>query len=217
MTRIGITEVHPEWVDGWEGDTGHPVRFTHGFAEEVFACRFPIGKLEDGFSATVDTNIIRRADPSSRLTIRDYSLPEIESLEGTLLNDPDFHHVDCPLTHTFAPGVYYREIFMPKGIFVIGHCHKTEHLNVITEGRATVMFDGVVHEIVAPCVIKSGVNVRKVLYIQEDMRWATIHPTTETDLEKLEELLITKSDAFLANQSMKELENLKTKIHERII
>lgn len=211
MTRIGITEVHEDFVEGWEGSADYPAQFSRPYVEKLWSCQFPVGKLDSGLAVTVCANEIHYAQ---RPAIRDYSLAEVETLEGTLLGNPSFKHVECPVTHTFAPGVYYREISMPKGAFIIGHCHKTEHLNVITEGRATVMFDGVVHEIVAPCVIKSGVGVRKVLYIQEDMRWATVHPTDETDLEKLEDLLITKSTAFLAHQSMKELEALKATIQE---
>jgi hypothetical protein len=63
------------------------------------------------------------------------------------------------------------------------------------------MMDGVVEEIIAPAVFKSGVNVRKVLYIREDMRWATLHPTDETDLLELEQLLITKSDTWQKHAS----------------
>jgi hypothetical protein len=46
-------------------------------------------------------------------------------------------------------------------------------------------------------VFKSGVDVRKVLFIIEDTRWVTVHPTDETDLGKLEDLLIIKSPTFM--------------------
>lgn len=128
----------------------------------------------------------------------------IERVEAELLKLPQ---VEIPLTHRFAPGVYMREVMMPAGAFVIGHCHKTRHLNIISQGRATVMMDGEVHEIVAPCVLTSEVNVRKVLYIHEDMIWATIHPTHETDLDKLEAELITKSPSYMRH--LEDLQELK--------
>ena len=106
----------------------------------------------------------------------------VEQAEAALLQQPQ---VSIPLTHLFAPGVYWREVLMPKDTFVIGHRHLTEHFNVILTGKARVMMDGVIHDIVAPCVIKSDPGVRKVLYIVEDMRWATVHPTNETDMERL--------------------------------
>lgn len=121
----------------------------------------------------------------------------IEKVEGGLLQFPQ---VDIPLTHLFAPGVYWREVFMPAGTFVIGHQHKTSHFNVILSGSARVMMDGELHQITAPCVLVSEPNVRKLLYIEEDMRWATVHPTEETDLEALSDLLITKSGTFLGHE-----------------
>lgn len=118
---------------------------------------------------------------------------EIERVEGKLL---DLEQVEMPLTHRFAPGVYFREILMPAGTFVIGHEHKTEHFNVVLSGRADVLVDGQVTEIKAPMVFVSKAGVRKMLYIHEDMRWATVHPTAETNIEQLEALLIRKSDTY---------------------
>ena len=123
---------------------------------------------------------------------------KIAEVEARLLDLPQ---VAMPLTHTFAPGIYFREIFMPKGTFVIGHEHKTSHFNVVLSGRASVLCDGSVREIAAPFVFVSPAGARKMLYIHEDMRWATIHPTDETDLEKLEEALITKSPAWLKHHA----------------
>ena len=127
----------------------------------------------------------------------------IERLEGRLLSLPQ---VPMPLTHRFAPGVYLREIFMPAGTFVIGHEHKTEHFNVVLSGRARVLIDGVVTEIKAPSVFVSKPGVRKVLVIEEDMRWATVHATTETDVHRLEADLIIKSRAHVSYHDVELLE-----------
>ncbi len=120
-------------------------------------------------------------------------LDRIEGLEKRLLNEPQ---VELPLHHAFAPNVYLRQITMPKGTVVIGHQHKTEHFNIVLSGRASVYMEGEMHEIVAPSIFKSSAGVRKVLFIHETMVWATIHPTTETNLDKLEDELIIKSDSF---------------------
>jgi hypothetical protein len=105
--------------------------------------------------------------------------------------------VECPLKHQFAKGVYFREIFMPAGTFVVGHEHKTEHFNVVLSGCAKVLMDGEVVDIIAPCVFVSKPGVRKCLLITEDMRWATIHPTDETDIEKLEDIHINRAAPFM--------------------
>jgi hypothetical protein len=94
--------------------------------------------------------------------------------------------IDCPVTHEFAPGVYMRTIFMPKGTFVIGKSHKTEHFNIVHTGKCRLMMDGEVSLVEAPHMFVSKPGVKKILMILEDMNWSTVHPTDETDLEILE-------------------------------
>lgn len=130
----------------------------------------------------------------------------VAELEKRLLVLPQ---LDIPLVNRFAPGVYVREVTMPEGAFVIGHEHKTEHFNFVLSGRASVLMEGKVSQIEGPCIFVSGAGVRKVLYIHEEMRWATIHATTETDQDKLDDLLVTKSDAFLTHQEMLRIDELK--------
>jgi quercetin dioxygenase-like cupin family protein len=137
------------------------------------------------------------------------TLEKIEAVEVKLLDLPQ---VTMPLIHLFSPGVYYREIFMPKGTFVIGHQHKTEHLNIVLAGKATVLMDGQLQEITAPSTFVSKAGVRKMLYIIEDMRWVTIHPTAGLedcgqDIEKLEDALRVKSGAFLKHEEAAKLLN----------
>jgi hypothetical protein len=143
----------------------------------------------------------------SRSASKNYDLKQIEELEKQLI---PLKQVEVPLEHMFAPGVYARQVEMPADTFIIGHKHNTEHFNIILTGRASVMMDGVIHEIKAPAILKSGVGVRKILYIHETMRWITIHPTDETDVQKLEDMLVVKSDAFLHNQALKDIEHFKT-------
>jgi hypothetical protein len=129
---------------------------------------------------------------------------QIEVVEEKLLQLPQ---VDCHLEHRFAPSVYMREVTMPAGVFVIGHEHNTEHFNVVLTGKARVMIDGVIEDIVAPCVFVSKPSVRKVLYIIDEMKWATIHPTEETNLEVLDSVLIKKSNAFVTHADVKAMED----------
>lgn len=98
-----------------------------------------------------------------------------------------------PLTHRFSNGVYSREIFMPKGQIIVGHVHNTRHLNIVLSGKARVWDGKSVRVITAPFTFESEAGVRKVLYIEEDMLWQTIHVTEETDVLVLEDTLIDKS------------------------
>lgn len=101
---------------------------------------------------------------------------------------------DFPLQETFAPNVYIRTIWMPRGSFVFGKFHLTEHANLVTEGSCLVSIDGEIHRIQSPCTFISKPGVRKILFMEMDVRWTTIHPTPETDPEKLRAMLVSEPD-----------------------
>ena len=49
--------------------------------------------------------------------------------------------IDCPVIHSFSPGIYTREVHLPAGIFAIGHHQKKEHLNIFLKGKVTMLND----------------------------------------------------------------------------
>lgn len=98
--------------------------------------------------------------------------------------------VDCPVKHVFSKGVYTREMLIPKDTVIIGKTHKTQHLNFILQGSVRVALDDYVIEMQAPYYFVSNAGVKKAVYAYEDTIWVTIHPTSETDITKLEEELI---------------------------
>lgn len=123
----------------------------------------------------------------------------IESIEATLLRHPGADiegKATCELLHHFGPGVYVRELRRPADTFILGHAHKTAHLNVVVSGDLAVMMHGKVRQYKAGDVFMSEANSRKLTYTQHGATLLTIHPTHETDLDKLEDELITKSEAF---------------------
>lgn len=106
-----------------------------------------------------------------------------------------FPQVDMPLTHRFTPGLYVREIFMPKGALVISKIHKTEHPYAVLKGHAAVLTDtGQVEQIKAPFIGITKAGMRRVLFVHEDCVWATFHPTELTDLAEIEDRIIEKRD-----------------------
>lgn len=100
---------------------------------------------------------------------------------------------ECEVKHIFAPGVYAREMTIPKGIVIIGKIHKHRHVNIISKGSCDVMTEfGKVH-IEAPHTFVSEVGTKRAVLALEDVVWTTIHPTNETDLAKIEDDVIAKS------------------------
>lgn len=121
---------------------------------------------------------------------------EILRLEAAMFAMPE-HHVTFKVTHHFAPGVYMRELFIPKGVTLTGKIHKTEHLNILSQGHLSVMTEDGVKELRASAVLKSNPGIKRVGYAHEDSVWITVHhnPDEERDPDKIEDRLIAKSFA----------------------
>jgi hypothetical protein len=105
--------------------------------------------------------------------------------------------------HHFAPGVYMRELRIPKGAVLTGKIHRTEHLNILAQGEISVLTEHGVQRLTAPAVIQSCAGIKRAGFAHEDTVWITVHPTTETDLAKLEELLIAPSFEALGDMTVK--------------
>jgi len=107
---------------------------------------------------------------------------------------------DCTLKHYFTPkdekygcSTYAREIFLPKGSFVIGKIHRHQHLNFISKGKVKVFTEFGEKYFEAPCTFVSEVGLKRAVYAEEDTIWTTVHLTAfenESDLEQIEREVI---------------------------
>jgi hypothetical protein len=110
-------------------------------------------------------------------------------LEDYLL---DQEQVEIEIVNRFAPGVYTREMIVPEGTMLTGMIHKTEHISIFLEGKMLVTDgDGQGMEITAPIVEIAKPGVKRVGIALERVRWITVHPTDETDIDTLEDMLVT--------------------------
>lgn len=118
----------------------------------------------------------------------------IHSLQDLMMDLPEDEKFDLEeLTqHFFAPGVYARAFFIAKGSVVVGKIHKTEHLNIICNGRVSVSTEDGPMILEGPCVVNSRPGIKKAVYAFEDTTWITIHVTEQTDLDKIEEDVIAE-------------------------
>lgn len=123
---------------------------------------------------------------------------KLELLEAMMLQSDQ---VDVPLSHLFAHGVYMRVGTIPKNSVLIGHMHKTDHLNVLFSGVVSVLMNGEKKIFTGPCVFKAEAGVRKIIFAHEDATLANIHGTHETDVERIEDELIIKSDTSMSFQN----------------
>ena len=102
---------------------------------------------------------------------------------------------ECPVQHLFGPGVYIREISIPAGTIAAGHYHRKASLNVLLKGSLVLAVDGEVSVVTAPFMITTGPG-RKAVYALTDVIWQSIFATEETDIDKLEDMLVDKHAAI---------------------
>ncbi|NOV28010.1 hypothetical protein E5S69_31485 [Cupriavidus necator] len=115
----------------------------------------------------------------------------VRELEAAMNQHPQ---VDCPVRHYFAPGMYAREIRIPKGTVLVGAIHKTENLAVLSAGRLQLVTDDGTVEIAAPHTLTVKPGQKNCALALEDAVWTNFFPTDETDPDKLVEIL-TESKA----------------------
>lgn len=109
-------------------------------------------------------------------------LAQVETLERAIEKLPQ---VDCPVWHFFAPGLYARQMLIPKGIVLTGAVHRTEHLCIVS-GDIEVTTDDVVRRVTSrQAIFTSKPGTKRAGFALEDTLWTTVHATTETDLDKL--------------------------------
>lgn len=123
--------------------------------------------------------------------IQETTREKVNRLEDALRSVPQ---VDCPIRHHFAPGIYAREITIPKGTVLTGAIHKQESLVVLSAGRLRLVTDDGTVEISAPYTLTCKAGAKNAALALEDSVWTNFFATEETDQDKLVEIL-TESKA----------------------
>lgn len=96
--------------------------------------------------------------------------------------------VECPVREYFAPGLYAREITIPKDTVLVGAVHKTQNMAMLSRGTLQLVTESGTTEISAAresyylTVMPGGMNAALAL---EDSVWTNFFPTAETDPEKV--------------------------------
>lgn len=121
----------------------------------------------------------------------------IRSLAFALAEGPT---VEIEPVHRFAPGLYVRELTVPAGCVIVGKVHKYESVNILVKGSALLACDGKLERVSAPLTFVSAAGRQKAAYVLEDMTWINVHPTCETDVEKIEAEFIEKDEGFEAHR-----------------
>ena len=104
-------------------------------------------------------------------------------MEGTF-------EVDLGIVHNFSDGLYAKEMFVPKGYVIGQHAHKFSHLSILAKGKVIVRTDDDVAEYTAPACLEIKEGINHAIEALEDTVWFCIHATNETDVNKIDKVLI---------------------------
>ena len=115
-------------------------------------------------------------------------------VESKMRETPGCMLDDCfPLKHTFADGMYIREIRVPAGNLIVTKIHKLTHPFFLLQGDCSILTEEGVKRIKAPYSGITPAGTKRIIYVHEDTIWTTVHATKEIELYKIENEIIAKT------------------------
>ena len=103
--------------------------------------------------------------------------------------------VDLGVVHHFSDGLYSKEMLIPKGFAAGTHAHEYSHFSILAKGRVILKTDDWEKEFVAPACIEIKAGINHMIFALEDATWYCIHATNETDVNKIDEVLIERGSS----------------------
>ena len=98
----------------------------------------------------------------------------------------------APIKHTFADGIYVRQMDMKQGGVVVGAIHKHLHVWFLLTGHVTIATEDTTEDYIAPCYVVSTPGVKRVILANENSIFVNIHknPSNTKDLDVLEKQIV---------------------------
>ena len=129
---------------------------------------------------------------------------QIQSLQELLINNADgkniegngkeiIHSDNFPLKHTFADGIYVRQMDMNANSMVVGAIHNHLHVWFLLTGHLAVVTEDTTEEFIAPCYVLATPGSKRVIYAIEDSIFVNIHknPNNIKNIKKLEDDIVS--------------------------
>lgn len=116
----------------------------------------------------------------------------VQAIQDELIKLPQ---VQLQVFHHFPqPGVYVRELHIPKGMITVGKIHKQPCWNILSKGERSTLINGRIERITAPHVHWTPPGSKRISYTHEKSVWLTVHATLETDIDRLERELVAETE-----------------------
>jgi len=100
--------------------------------------------------------------------------------------------VDGGLEHQFINGLYVRMVRLPAGMTFTTKIHKVEHPFFLMSGKCRVMTEEGVVEMVGPMMGVTPPGTKRLMHIEEEVVWYTVHRTDKANPQDVEEEVIAK-------------------------
>jgi len=133
---------------------------------------------------------------NSRKKIIEFENALIANADGINIEGDGKHVVTeskiAPIKHTFADGVYIRQMDMVENSIVVGAIHKHLHVWFLLTGHVTIATEDTTEDYIAPCYVVSTPGVKRVILANEDSIFVNIHknPSNTQDIDKLEKEIV---------------------------
>ena len=114
------------------------------------------------------------------------------------------------LEHQFMSGLYVRKVLLPKGMFLTTKIHKVRHPFFVLQGKCRIMSDEGVVDIEAPYHGVTEPGTKRLMYIEEDVVWYTVHATDKLSPEEVEEEVIAKNFGEIELTEQEKIELIRT-------
>ena len=133
---------------------------------------------------------------NSRKKILEFENALINIADGVVVEGDGKHVVTdskiAPIKHTFADGIYVRQMDMMKGSVVVGAIHKHLHVWFLLTGHVTVSTEDTTEDYQAPCYVVSTPGVKRVILANEDSIFVNVHknPSNTENIDQLEKEIV---------------------------
>lgn len=120
-------------------------------------------------------------------------LGHVMALQAQMHAMPE-HQIVIEPVHTFAHGLYAREVTLPAGSTAVGHAHAQEHIVILSKGRVLVVGEHGTEELAAPHTMIVPKGRKNCVHALEETVWTTVHASPAKTAEEAEAALVL-SDA----------------------
>lgn len=118
---------------------------------------------------------------------------QLSNVDGAVLHHTEGMEEQFPTKHYMKDGLYTREVFMPKGSFVISFIHKQNHPSFFLSGEMSILDDkGNIKRIKAPMHVQTEVGTQRVAYMHEDCTWVCVYKTDAKSVEDADKEVYTE-------------------------